>query len=142
MKGKIKFLITLFTRVLTAIIIFDSIMLLISSGTKVYLSVSDLICLILISLLCAIFYIPFLADKDFSSKRQWIIMNICYFLAVNITTLVFGYLMHWFSFSKITSFIALEAVIICAYSLVMFFFYKLDMNTADKMNEKLKEREE
>ncbi len=141
MKEKIKFLITLFTRVLTAIIIFDSIMLLISSGTKAYLSVSDLICLILISLLCAIFYIPFLADKDFS-KRQWIIMNICYFLAVNITTLVFGYLMHWFSFSKISSFIALEAVIICAYSLVMFFFYKLDMNTADKMNEKLKEREE
>ncbi len=141
MKGKIKFLITLFTRVLTAIIIFDSIMLLISSGTKAYLSVSDLICLILISLLCAIFYIPFLADKDFS-KRQWIIMNICYFLAVNITTLVFGYLMHWFSFSKISSFIALEVVIICAYSLVMFFFYKLDMNTADKMNEKLKEREE
>ncbi len=141
MKEKIKFLITLFTRVLTAIIIFDSIMLLISSGTKAYLSVSDLICLILISLLCAIFYIPFLADKDFS-KRQWIIMNICYFLAVNITTLVFGYLMHWFSFSKISSFIALEVVIICAYSLVMFFFYKLDMNTADKMNEKLKEREE
>ncbi len=141
MKGKIKFLITLFTRVLTAIIIFDSIMLLISSGTKAYLSVSDLGCLILISLLCAIFYIPFLADKDFS-KRQWIIMNICYFLAVNITTLIFGYLMHWFSFSKISSFIALEVVIICAYSLVMFFFYKLDMNTADKMNEKLKEREE
>jgi uncharacterized membrane protein YsdA (DUF1294 family) len=50
--------------------------------------------------------------------------------------------MHWFSFSKISSFIALEAVIICAYNLVMFFFYKLDMNTADKMNEKLKEREE
>ena len=141
MKGKIKFLITLFTRVLTAIIIFDSIMLLISSGTNAYLSVSDLICLILISLLCAIFYIPFLADKDFS-KRQWIIMNICYFLAVNITTLVFGYMMHWFSFSKISSFIALESVIICAYSLVMFFFYKLDMNTADKMNEKLKEMDD
>ena len=141
MKGKIKFLITLFTRVLTAIIIFDSIMLLISSGTNAYLCVSDLICLILISLLCAMFYIPFLADKDFS-KRQWIIMNICYFLAVNITTLVFGYLMHWFSFSKISSFIALEAVIICAYSLVMFFFYKLDMNTADKMNEKLKEMDD
>ena len=122
-------------------VIFDTLFIWIAHGSNATLSVIDLLCLIMIGLLDSILYIPFLADKDFS-KRQWIIMNIFYFIGINITTLVFGYFLCWFSFSKINSFITLEGVILCTYSLVMFFFYKVDVNTAEKMNERLKELEE
>ena len=37
------------------------------------------------------------------------------------------------------SFCALEGVIVATYVLVMILFYKVDVSTADKMNEKLKE---
>ncbi len=141
MKEKINFLITLFTRILTAIIIFDSIMQLILSGSNAKVSVIDLLCLIAIALLDTLMYIPFLADKDFS-KTQWVIMNVLYFLGINITTVVIALLLGWINFTRIASLVSIECVIICTYSLVMIFFYKVDASTADKMNKKLKEMDD
>ena len=141
MKERIRFLITLFTRIVTGILIFDTLILLIIQGKNTKLSLVDLLCILLIGFLDTLLYLPFTADKDFS-KTQWIVMNIFYFIGINVTTLFFGYLLCWFSFKNPASLLVLESVIICTYSLVMFFFYKVDVNTAQKMNEKLKELDE
>ena len=136
LKEKINFLITLFTRVVTAIMLIDSAMLLLSFGTKAKLSVIDLLCIMLIGIICTVFYIPFLREKEFS-KGIWIIMKISYFLSVNIITLFTGYTLEWFCFSQVKSFCVFEAVVAGVYILVNFFFYKIDSSMADKMNKKL-----
>jgi hypothetical protein len=69
-------------------------------------------------------------------------MNVLYFLGINITTVVIALLLGWINFTRIASLVSIECVIICTYSLVMIFFYKVDASTADKMNKKLKEMDD
>ena len=138
MKEKIKFLITLFTRIVTCILIFDTILLFIVKGKDTSLSLVDILGIMFVALMCSVLYLPFLSDK-IVSKRKMIFLNIVYFLIVNAITLLTGLFLNWFNFSNITSLCAIEAVIVATYGLVLFFFYKVDASTADKMNEKLKE---
>ena len=141
MKQRIQFLITLFTRIVTTIIILASLFIVIFYGLDADFSVKDLLYFIFIGFLDTILYIPFLTEKELS-KRKWFIMNVIYFLCVNISTVFIGYKLHWFSFSRISSFCSFECIILGTYSLVMFFFYKVDSNEAEKMNEKLKNLED
>ena len=141
MKEKIKFLLSLFTRIVTAIVIFDNIILLILRGADSTLHVTDNLFIVLIALACTLMYIPFLTEKVLS-KRKMIFMNVLYFAGVNIVTLGAGYFLEWFSFKNPASFVGLESVIVCAYVLVMIFFYRIDASTADRMNEKLRNLKE
>ena len=138
MKEKIKFLISIFTRILSGIIIIDSIILCIRTGKNTQLSLVDFFGIILIAFLCSVLYLPFLTDKVFS-KRKMIIMNVLYFVGINIISLLTGFWLKWFYFTKLSSILPFELVITGTYVLVMFIFYKIDTDTADKMNQKLKE---
>ena len=91
-----------------------------------------------VALMCSVLYLPLLTDKTFS-KRMMIFLNVAYFVIVNAITLLAGLFLNWFKFTNIVSFCALEGVIVATYVLVMILFYKVDVSTADKMNEKLKE---
>ena len=138
MKEKIKFLVTLFTRIVTCVLIFDVILLFIVKGKDSSLSIVDIIGIMFVALMCSVFYLPLLTDKTFS-KRMMIFLNVAYFVIVNAITLLAGLFLNWFKFTNIVSFCALEGVIVATYVLVMILFYKVDVSTADKMNEKLKE---
>ena len=70
-----------------------------------------------------------------------IIMNVLYYIGINIISLSIGFWLKWFYFTKLSSFLPFELVITGTYVLVMFIFYKIDIDTADKMNQKLKEFE-
>lgn len=140
MKEKIKFLISLFTRILSGIIIMDTIILCLRTGKNTQLSLIDIFGIILIAFLCSVLYLPFLTDKVFS-KRKMIIMNLLYFLGINIISVLTGFWLHWFYFTKLSSILPFEIVVTGTYILVMFIFYKVDIDTADKMNKKLKEFE-
>ena len=138
MKEKIKFLVTLFTRIVTCVLIFDVILLFIVKGKDSSLSIVDIIGIMFVALMCSVLYLPLLTDKTFS-KRMMIFLNVAYFVIVNAITLLVGLFLNWFKFTNIVSFCALEGVIVATYVLVMILFYKVDVSTADKMNEKLKE---
>ena len=138
MKEKIKFLVTLFTRIVTCVLIFDVILLFIVKGKDSSLSLVDIIGIMFVALMCSVLYLPLLTDKTFS-KRMMIFLNVAYFVIVNAITLLVGLLLNWFKFTNIVSFCALEVVIVATYVLVMILFYKVDVSTADKMNKKLKE---
>ncbi len=140
MKEKIKFLLSFFTRIVTVILVIDTLVLFIVKGKDVRLSLLDITGILLIGLCCTIFYIPFLTDKPVS-KRKMIFLSILYLVEINSVTLLFGHFFKWFCFANIKSFCAFESVIIATYILIMIIFYKIDFSTADKMNEKLKDLE-
>lgn len=140
MKDKIKTLIYIFSLIVTAIFIIDSIFLLIFKGKESALSVVDVLFILLDAFICALCYLPFLSDKGFS-KTKMVLMQTGYFLVINAVVLVTGLFLNWFSFKNPVSFFEFEGVIIFSYVLAIFTAYKIDSGTADKMNQKLKLRD-
>ena len=136
MKEEINILISIFTRVVSAIFVFTSIYLACFVGLSATFKLYDIIFILLIGLVSAVCYIPMLGDKNFS-KAKMLALQIIYFLVINTVTLVTGYFLTWFCFEDKISFIAFEGVIIVVYLIVMLIFYKLDSGAADKMNKKL-----
>lgn len=139
MKEKINILISIFTRVVSAIFIFTSIYLACFVGLSATFKLYDIIFILLIGLISAVCYLPFLSDRTFSKKKM-LVMQIIYFLVINTVVLITGYYLTWFCFEEKLSFIAFEGVIVAVYLIVMLVFYKLDSGVADKMNKKLHDR--
>ena len=139
MKEEINILISIFTRVVSAIFVFTSIYLACFVGLSAKFGLLDIIFILLIGLISAVCYIPMLGDKTFS-KAKMLAMQIGYFLVINTVVLVTGYFLTWFCFEDKISFIAFEGVIVAVYLIVMLIFYKLDSGAADRMNKKLHDR--
>ena len=136
MKEEINILISIFTRVVSAIFVFTSIYLACFVGFSAKFDLLDIIFILLIGLVSAVCYIPMLGDKNFS-KAKMLVLQIVYFLVINTVVLVTGYYLTWFCFQDKASFIAFEGVIVAVYLIVQLVFYKLDSGAADKMNKKL-----
>jgi len=141
MKEKINILIQIFTRVVTAIFLIASIYITIFNGTEQVLSVKDIWAIMIIAAASALFYIPLLSEKSFS-KPVMFTLQILYFLAVNITTLITAAIRGWFSLQNPATLASFELVVISVYALVMFISYKIDSASAKEMNKRLKERQE
>ncbi|MBO7420566.1 MAG: DUF3021 family protein [Spirochaetaceae bacterium] len=139
MKEEINILISIFTRVVSAIFVFTSIYLACFVGLSAKFGLLDIIFILVIGIITAVCYIPMLGDKTFS-KAKMLAMQIGYFLVINTVVLVTGYFLTWFCFEDKVSFIAFEGVIIAVYLIVMLIFYKLDSGAAERMNKKLHDR--
>lgn len=139
MKELINSLISIFTRVVTSIFIFTSIYLIAFVGFSAKFDIFDILFILLIGLISAVCYIPFLVDKSIS-KTKMLIMEIVYFLIINTIVLIIGNYSGWFCFTQIASFLAFEGVIVAVYAFVLFISYKVDSNTADQLNKKLHDR--
>ena len=137
MKEKINTILSIFTRLSTAIFLLDSIILITAYGKEAKFLATDIIAILALALVCSVCYLPLLSDKNLSKKKM-IIMNITYFLVINVITLTTGYFLNWFCISEFRSFCLLESVIVGSYLIVMIYFYKIDSNTAEKLNERLK----
>ena len=139
MKGKIDTLIQIFTRVVTTIFLFASLYEAIFVDMKVVFYIRDIWGIMLIGMLCAVCYLPMLSEKSYS-KLTMIIFQVAYFIIINAATLATGFLLHWFNFKNPVAVFSFEIIIILVYSSVMFISYKIDSDSAKKMNEKLEER--
>ena len=139
MKEEINILISIFTRVVTAIFVFTTIYLACFVGLSAKFGLLDIIFILLIGLISAVCYMPMLGDKNFS-KAKMLAMQIGYFLVINTVVLVTGYFLTWFCFEDKISFIAFEGVIVAVYLIVMFVSYKVDSGAADRMNKRLHDR--
>ena len=111
MKEKIAILINIFTRVCTAIFVLATIYTTIFFGTGSHFGMSDIWCILLIGAVSAICYIPFVLSIEYS-KRTMIVMQICYFLIINVCVLVIGFKMGWFLTQERKMLIAFEVIII------------------------------
>ena len=139
MKEQINTLISIFTRVVSAIFVFTSIYLACFVGFSATFKLKDILFILLIGLISAVCYLPMLGDRTFS-KAQMLALQIGYFLVINTVVLVTGYFLTWFCFEDKLSFIAFEGVIIAVYLIVMFVSYKVDSGSAEKMNKRLRDR--
>jgi len=137
-KEKIETLIKIYTRVVTGIFLFICVYLFWYTD-EMMIRIIDIAGVHVVGLVCAIAYLPLLTDKEFS-KRKMIVMNILYFLSINVTVFVVGYVLKWASFSVKGSLFTIEGMIILIYALMMFISYRIDSNETNKINKKLQER--
>ncbi len=127
----------MFTRITTQIFLIDSVALLIFKGKEARIMATDALAIIALGAVCAFFYVYLLHDKEVSKKKM-LLLQVTYFSIINALVVVTGYLLHWFSFCKISSFIVFESVAIGVIFLTILYSYKQNQITANKMNEKLK----
>ena len=107
--------------------------------TEEFYSVFDVLSILSIALISVLLTLPFYSQKE-RSKKTFLIMQIAYYIEVNISTLIIGFLRNWFSFENIKGLLSLEIIITLTYGLVMFLNYIAYSSEAKKMNEKLQER--
>ena len=139
MKEKIDWMIQIFTRVVTTIFLIASVYEAIFVGMDVAFRIIDLWGIMLIGVLCAVGYLPMLSEKEYS-KITMIILQVAYFVIINAATLTTGFMLKWFNFKNPVAVFSFEIVIILVYVTVMMISYKIDSDSAKKMNEKLEER--
>lgn len=140
MKEKLNTLILMFTRFATAIFLVDSIVLLAFKGKEARLLAIDVLVILALAFACSVLFVLFLDDKEFSKKKM-ILMLLAYFAVVDVLVLAAGQLLNWISFCHIKTVFALETVVVIAFFGTVIYSYKIDANTAKKMNEKLKDLE-
>lgn len=138
LKDKLKILLNIHTRVVTGIFLLNCIYLFWLPGDA-SIRIIDILGIQIIGLISAVAFIPFLGEKEFS-KVKMAVMNTLYFLVINISVLVIGYLLVWFSFEVKFSVIMMELMIILIYVITKVIFYLIDYSDAAKLNKKLQER--
>jgi hypothetical protein len=129
-----------FARIATCIFIFSSIYITIFWGPHTDIGVSYVWGVLFIALVCAIARIP-LFFADTFSKIKTIVCNIVYFVFVNALVITVGYHLHWYDPLQRKMIVGIEITIFAVYLMVMVVSYLYDLQTADKMNKKLRNRE-
>ena len=137
MKETIEDIISLFTRFSTTIFLVDSIALLAFKGKQAKLLAIDVLCILGIALVCAIFYVLLLSDRNISKKKMFC-LQLLYFVIIDTVTLTTGHLLHWISFCHWKTVAVFECVIIGVCAITILYSYRIDSNTAKKISEKLK----
>ncbi|MCR4954918.1 MAG: DUF3021 family protein [Treponema sp.] len=139
MKEKMIMLVEIFTRVVTAIFFFATLYEAIFVGMDVTFKIVDIWGIMFIAVLCAVCSLPMLSEKEYS-KLTMIILQVVYFVFINAATIATGFFLHWFNFKNPVAVFSFEVVIILVYVTVIVVSYKMDADSAKKMNEKLEER--
>lgn len=137
-KEKIQILINIYTRVVTGIFFFLCFYLFWLPGNA-SIRIIDILGIHIIGLISALANLPFLVDKEYS-KISMGILNVAYFLIINISTFIIGYILNWFSFKLKGSIFAIEGMIIAVYIITKVVFYIIDFSDAAKITKKLQER--
>ena len=141
MKEKLNTLILIFTRFATSIFLIDSIVILAFKGREAKLLATDVLVILGLALVCGIFYILLLNDKNVS-KTKMFLLQLLYFVIIDGLVLIVGNFLCWFSFQYIKSFFAFEGVIAAVIIITIFYSYRCDSITAKKMNKKLQKLNE
>ena len=141
MKDKLNTLILIFTRFATSIFLIDSIVLLAFKGREAKLLATDVLVILGLALVCGIFYILLLNDKNVS-KTKMFLLQLLYFVIIDGLVLIVGNFLCWFSFHYIKSFFAFEGVIAAVIIITIFYSYRCYSITAKKMNKKLQKLNE
>lgn len=139
MKNKFNALFTVFTRVCTLSFIFSSIYICVFFGRHSLINLEYVWGILLIGLVSAIGYIPFLSEKELSKGRM-IFSRVLYFILIDAVVLFVGYRLKWYIPEEKRTVIGIELSVIAALICLVIVSYISDSNKANKMNEVLKNR--
>lgn len=141
MRNKLNTLFTVFTRVCTLAFIFSSLYILIFFGRHSLLNLEYVWGILLIALVSAVGYIPFLSEKELS-KTFLILSRIVYFILLDAVILFVGYRLKWYIPEEKRTVIGIEVSVVAALLCMGIVSYIFDRNKANKMNEVLKKRKQ
>lgn len=137
-KEKIQEIIKIHTRVVTGVFLFMCLYLLWLPG-DIKIRIIDILGVQIIGIISGIAYIPLITEKELS-KTKMLSFNIIYCISINITVLLCGFFLKWFTFRNIPSVVGIEIIFIAVYTTMMIISYKIDNSQANKINKKLQER--
>ncbi len=140
MKRKIGTVLELFARITTCIMIVAAIYITIFWGLNNMLNVGTLWQIIIVGAICSLGTLFFSCDDSRISKRSMLLRLSIKFLYVNGIVLAAGVLFHWVDPSNWRMIVVMELCIIGAYCLVTAAGYLTGYKTAERMNQKLQER--
>lgn len=129
--------INLFTRIVTSVLVFSGLYILFFWGPNTTIEVSYIFAVLGLSLFLALTRTPIVMAENITSM-QALILHIAYFILVNTTVAVIGFLLKWFSMDNKRMLVCFELLIIVVYAVVTLLCYFIDCNTTNKMNERLK----
>lgn len=127
----------MFTKLTTVIFIFSSVYISIFVGFNDSLSVKYIWGVLFVALVISVARIPFFSEKE-RSKRQFLILNIIYFLITNAVVLATGFILHWFTLENPATIIGMEITYVLVFATVWFLIYISIKHSAQKLNDQLK----
>lgn len=142
MGKRLESMLSIFGRTTTGVLFVTAVFISIFYGWEEILSVKILWQILLLSGICTLgsFIIPMEEGKTVS-RRGMLICQILFYVYVNIVVLLFGYLAQWFKFSNARQVFGMMAAIFFVYIMVTVISYWQEYRVAERMNQKLKERQ-
>lgn len=124
----------------TLIFLISGIFIAIFWGPKTVLDLTYIFVIIGMSVVYGILYIPILLSENWNiSKWGSFAMNATYFLLINVSVVVIGFHLDWFDAGNLRMLAGFEVCIILVYVLSSVIRWISDVNTASKMNDKLRQ---
>lgn len=141
MLKRLKFMFSLFDKIVVGILFVTAIYIPVFYGWKTVLYPKILWDILILSIICMLgsILLPLEGEKEVS-RNSLLFRNILYFIYINAVVLCFGVFVDWFSFRNWHQLLGMLASIAFVYIAVMVISYWLESREAQKLNQKLKER--
>lgn len=132
---------SVYVKITTFVVLAAAVYIGVFWGADTELSVVILWQILIVSGICSLVsLVPMNGEKELS-KASLLFRNALSYAYINIVVLGFGFYFNWFYFSNWKMVLGMEICILMVFIAVMLTEYFIEYKTAEKMNEKLKERE-
>lgn len=138
----LKIVLNFFTKITTAVFFCAMIYIMIFWGVDHEIEIISLGQILFASAACALgICIHPLDGEKVRSKKGFFFRQLLYYLYVNVVVMTCGYFFQWYYVENRKMVLGMEAVILAVFILVTLAAYLIDYKEAQKMNKKLRERE-
>ena len=142
MLKRLEMMASLFVKIATGILFVTAVYISVFYGWNQEIQVEILWQILVLAAICTLgsVLLPVEGKKEVS-KSSMLIRVILYFIYINIVVLFFGNIFEWFMFSNRKQLLGMIAAIVFVFLAVMAFSYWIGYKEAERINQKLKERE-
>lgn len=143
MLGRLESIVTLFTRITTGILFVAAVYIHIFWGSDTSLEVGLLWQILIVGAICSVgsFLLPFEKMEKGGMSKGIVLRTILYYLYINITVLGCAFYFGWCDLDDWKMVLGMVAAIAFVFVVVSAVSYWIEYQTAEKMNAKLRERE-
>ena len=141
MLKRIESIVSLFVRITTGVLFVTAVYVSVFYGIESDIEVKLLWQILLVSSICSLgaFILPFDTKREVS-KYSLLICMIIYYLFVNVVVLLSGFYFEWFYIGNWKQVLGMVVAIAFVFVVVTLVTYWAEYQVADKMNQKLQER--
>ncbi|MDD6038642.1 MAG: hypothetical protein PUD20_07625 [bacterium] len=138
MKLNLSYGFNMFGRITTCMVFFSSIYIYFTTGEDTGLTVSFLWEELFVAFLTSVPF--FITNEKNKSIVNSALSLVALYLYINVIVLVAGFVFDWYDLTKPVMIIAMLATILVVFLAVTVITYKIDMQSANEINERLNER--